>query len=97
MELSKHVETIYETQKWFSDAMRDILLKPENLQKTHWRDCTESFLIERLTKRVNDYLKEPDPKEELRFLLSVANYSMMLADRIRQDALDAMEAEELGG
>ena len=97
MDVDKHVQTVYETQKWFTDASRDILLKPENLQKTHWRDCEEMFLLEQLTRKVDAYTKEPNKQRELKLLFDISNFSMMLADRLRQDYFDSCKAEELGG
>lgn len=97
MKLSKHVETVYETTEWFTGAMKDVLLQPENLQKSHWRDDTETQLVEKLTAKVNKYLRESQAKEEIKQLIDISNYSMMLADKIRQDYLDQEQAFENGG
>ena len=97
MDEQEHRDTITETTEWFTGAMVDTLLKPENLQKPHWRTDTDLQLMDKLTDNVNNFLKESDAQKELKQLINIANYSMMLADKIRQDYFDQEKAFELGG
>jgi len=73
---------------WFAEKMEEKLL--ENDRKSHWKGCSDKWLLNRLRQETGELKRaigsKLDSEQVAREAADVANFAMMIADNARRSA-----------